>query len=361
MHQYPPEWNNYKTASEYQMLVTNILRQLFDPRLVIPEWDAAAHDFHVSPHKQMYFPRIDIAIGPFNSAMEIDVGFDNTGTMKSHPLYKKLKEESEIGWNNFSRCFLAIEVLFSGSSKYTLGDVSNASFTGSIGFVVAKRGEPHRKASRMIHYFQSRSDAEEAPLNNILVFQDDDFLQFLWELQHPDQVKKIVAEKDYEISFRKLWRMITFPLSIFTSRLKVEDDLSERNENKFSMYGLDIKKMIAAQEILLSARRYVIPTTSAFVYELLTKNGGIIKIMEILDMAAQPKFRGKGIESQLLGIFETIAKANNCRYIAVDMWKDRPDEPLWLYKDIFADHGFNIYQDARSQFSGYAARKELIK
>jgi hypothetical protein len=122
------------------------LQRIFPNEKVIKEWDTVKNDLHLSNHKDVYAPRVDIAIGPFNDYYELDCGIDGTKPMQSHPFVKKLtRDKCQAGlsmknlWNSFSRCFMAVEIEFSGTSKHVLGSMINASVNGSIGIVIANR------------------------------------------------------------------------------------------------------------------------------------------------------------------------------------------------------------------------------
>jgi len=81
------------------------------------------------------------------------------------------------------RCFLAIEIENSGSSKHMLGNIANASIIGSVGVVIPFN---HQKASlckRIKKYvaFATRVGKIKPIFGNILILDKEDFLRALDE------------------------------------------------------------------------------------------------------------------------------------------------------------------------------------
>ena len=177
---------------EYQnQLVTN-LRNIFGNELVVPEWDSVRASLHSGDHKIVYAPRHDIAVGPFNSLLNFDIGTDATKPMQSNPFTRRLyrdylRERDTLRrcWNSLSRCYLAIEIEFSGSSKHLLGSMLNAVVSGSIGIVIVNETNI-QKAIRMSNYLMRLEDFEKVKLNvlrNLIIFDRDDFLKLLLDFQ----------------------------------------------------------------------------------------------------------------------------------------------------------------------------------
>lgn len=136
---------NRMNTRECQTEIAKVLKRVYRGQSVEVEWDSVKYDNHFSNHKFVYGPRIGIAVGPFNSYADLDIGNDRTRVMQSHPFTTRLFEayfnvsELDEVWNEFSRCYLAVEVEFSGSPKHILGDIVNASVSGSIGLVIGTR------------------------------------------------------------------------------------------------------------------------------------------------------------------------------------------------------------------------------
>jgi len=179
-------------TQEYQnQLITN-LRSIFGNELVKTEWDSVQYDPHLDNHQRVYAPRHDIAVGPFNSYWDLDIGVDNTKQMQSHSFTKKLykdflkdRETLKKLWNSVSRCYLAIEIEFSGTSKHMLGSIVNASVSGSIGIVIVKKTSID-KAVRISNYLMRLEDFGKLKMNmlrNLIIFEENEFLNLLLDSQ----------------------------------------------------------------------------------------------------------------------------------------------------------------------------------
>jgi hypothetical protein len=177
-------------VQDYQKKILRNLQCIFPNEPVETEWDSVKYDPHFSNHKEVYAPIHDLAVGPFNFYADLDRGIDNTKGMKSHPFTKRLVEPKlESGlhwdklWNSLSRCFLAVEIEFSGSLKHMLGSIVNASVSGSIGIVVASNHN-RNKIDRLVNYLFRLEYLERLKLNtigNLFVFDEEDFSKFLSE------------------------------------------------------------------------------------------------------------------------------------------------------------------------------------
>jgi hypothetical protein len=110
--------------------------------------------------------------------------------MKKHLFTQRLYIEGNKGdtrgaldslWNDLSRCYLAIEIEFSGSSKHILGSIINATTSGSIGIIVGNKSTIE-KIKRNCNYFLILEGYERVKTNylsNLWVFEDKEFLHFL--------------------------------------------------------------------------------------------------------------------------------------------------------------------------------------
>jgi len=175
-------------ARDYQDRIVNILRNIFDASSIMTEWDSVKYDSHSGNHGIVYAPRHDIAVGPFNSYWDLDIGVDKTKTMMRHPFTKKLykdilqyRDPLKKIWNSKSRCYLAIEIDFSGTSKHMLGSIVNASASGSIAIYIVKKTDSD-KAVRLSNYLMRLEEYEFLTFNmlrNLIILKDDEFLEFL--------------------------------------------------------------------------------------------------------------------------------------------------------------------------------------
>ena len=87
---------------------------------------------------------------------------------------------NRLSTNANPRCSLAIEVVFSGSSKHILGDITNASMMGLYGLVVVKDEERIlEKAKRIFEYVKRIIEVGKAPANlfqNTRILSASEFL-----------------------------------------------------------------------------------------------------------------------------------------------------------------------------------------
>ncbi len=178
-------------ARNFQKKIEKRLIEIFGQDFVKIEFDSVKFDGRGHNHVSVYAPRVDIAVGPFNPYLpNHDIGIDDTEKMKQHPLTQKLFTEGNKGdtrgaldslWNDLSRCYLAIEIEFNGSSKHIMGGIINAASSGSIGVVVGNK-DTVKKLNRISNYLIRLNDyglVKTNYLSNLWVFEDVEFLDFL--------------------------------------------------------------------------------------------------------------------------------------------------------------------------------------
>ena len=119
-------------ASDYQRATEPALKRYFaDVRLEWPVVKGATDALTADLNR--YAPRVDIAVGPFNTTPGPDPNICET------LLPPQLRELfADRAPNPNPRCLLAIEVIFSGTSKHIMGDMLNASSLGLYGLVVGR-------------------------------------------------------------------------------------------------------------------------------------------------------------------------------------------------------------------------------
>jgi hypothetical protein len=136
----------------------------------------------------VYAPRHDIAVGPFNSLWNLDIGSDNAKSMQTHAFTKRLlkdmpwlKASIKKGWNSFSRCYLAIEIDFNGTSKHMLGSMVNAIASGSIGIVIVNKDclEKAKRISNYLRRLEELGRLETNDLRNLIIYEEQEFLELL--------------------------------------------------------------------------------------------------------------------------------------------------------------------------------------
>ena len=185
-------------TKEYQTEIYNQLGCIFGAENVKKEWNTTKFDPHPSSHTQIYAPFLDIAVGPFNPFWDLDIGNDLTEGMKTHPFTQRIVQE--IGWDNddyihswnkFSRCYLAIEIEFSGkkhsnSLKHIFGSMINASVNGSIGIVITD-SSVKKKVSRLFNYIRRLDDVSGITIpitENLIRIEKDEFLSIIEEVKY---------------------------------------------------------------------------------------------------------------------------------------------------------------------------------
>lgn len=121
--------------------------------------------------RSRYAPRVDIAVGPFNTTPGRDP------EITSELLPKRVRALFNGDHENRNpRCLLAIEVCFSGSSKHVLGDILNAGALGLYGLVVG-REENMAKIRRNFEYLRALAELEKLPwlFRNVAALSADEF------------------------------------------------------------------------------------------------------------------------------------------------------------------------------------------
>ncbi len=169
----------------YQDVISNVLKQRLREGEVKKEWCIGAGASDIFSYKHIYRPRVDIAVGPFNIHIA-DNHLINMGFIKNTPLLIKLFQakgrELDVSLlNKNPRCLLAIELLFSGSSKHMLGDFANASMMGLAGVIVTSKRN-YKKVARLAKYLEYVQQLGKAPVglfSNVLVFEADEFLEVI--------------------------------------------------------------------------------------------------------------------------------------------------------------------------------------
>lgn len=171
-------------STSFQNTIVEKLRQHFTE--VEKEWriTKGATD-PLSVNADVYAPRLDVAVGPFNVREEDKVEMvDTIKTVFSQKAPQELKNiitSRRLKQNQNPRCTIAIEVVYSGSSKHILGDITNASVMGLYGFVVASNST-FEKLKRIFEYSKVIKQVGKVPedmFSNVCVISGDNFLRLL--------------------------------------------------------------------------------------------------------------------------------------------------------------------------------------
>jgi len=143
----------------------------------------------------IYSPQPDISVGPYSLEEGIDLNEEYISLYQQHKNFFDLCEKShienciavtnsyfakfDVGYNTNPRCFIAIEIERSGSSKHLLGDLVNAASLGKIGIVIAWNDEVLRKFMRILEYFAFLKETKRLPFasTNLLLMTSDQISQ----------------------------------------------------------------------------------------------------------------------------------------------------------------------------------------
>jgi len=158
------------TASDYQRATEVTLKRHFaDVRI---EWSVVkdARDALVADINR-YAPRVDIAVGPFNTTPGPDPRIsEDLVPDRLRALFADRQQ------NPNPRCLLAIEVIYGGSSKHILGDLLNAGALGLYGLAVG-RDALMPKIRRIVEYLEVLAQLEKQPwlFRNVVTLSTAEF------------------------------------------------------------------------------------------------------------------------------------------------------------------------------------------
>ncbi len=183
-------------VTTYQKTVYSRLQKFFGDGLVKKEWDVAK-DGKDDFTRELYCPRLDVAVGPFNIEKELDFSNRIYQTIENYTDFlAKLWQSSEqrnnapgiidfieMNKNKNPRCFLAIEIENSGSSKHMLGNIANTSILGSFGIVIPFNDKKLALCQRLQRYVKFATAVKKVGpvFQNVLIIKKEKFLQLLEE------------------------------------------------------------------------------------------------------------------------------------------------------------------------------------
>lgn len=163
--------DNSGPASAFQQIAKAMLDRQYDDVRV--EWRSAASASDAFQADRMrYAPRVDIAIGPFNTAPG-HLEYDN------EQIALLMREWFEgLDHNPNPRCLLAVEVVFNGTAKHVLGDILNSSVLGYYGLIIASEAKLPR-VRRNLEYLKALTDVGKLPslFRNVAVVTTSQFIE----------------------------------------------------------------------------------------------------------------------------------------------------------------------------------------
>lgn len=163
-------------ANEFQIRIQELLGRHYSE--VVVEWPIHRNATDSMTHlPSQYYPRTDVAVGPFSTTVGHNENLREN--LINAKLLAKLRVLSHKNPN--PRCLLAIEVVFSGSSKHILGDMLNASAIGLYGIVI---GSPDMmpKIKRNMEYLKKLAELDKLnplPFQNVLLVSTEEFEQLI--------------------------------------------------------------------------------------------------------------------------------------------------------------------------------------
>lgn len=169
--------------------IKRLLERKFGTNNVKTEWDVAKDsrdalnrvDYEISP----YCPRIDFAIGPFNTDARLrhNNKLINESYQQYELFFNAVKQMNPAEWrplklNRNPRCMVAIEVENRNKDKHMMGSIINASAIGKIGILLAVNNPNFDALNRIRKYmdFLKRAKKMEAYPQNVLVIKRSDFI-----------------------------------------------------------------------------------------------------------------------------------------------------------------------------------------
>jgi len=146
---------------------------------------------------------------------------------------------------------------------------------------------------------------------------------------------------------------------VSTSNFWKDENIDSTKESKFhknhlSTWNIDCKSIISIHYLKPRSKK-AFSMTVRF-YRLLLGNGQELRVIEILDMLVQPKYRSKTVGSQVLSILETIGRENECDLVVGEL---QDDDHLERRKQFFASNGFELIHSPKVKFSGWAIKKNI--
>ena len=195
----------------YEKLVASLLDIKINRGVIDAEIRLQWPPFKNNYGRSIYSPSVDIAVGPFaiegrlikeyNKLANENLGLikklvdgfkenilevEKSATIGHLILPQDIKPSSfcSDAHNQNARCFMAIEVEYSGSRKHMLGDIVNAASLSRIGVIVPWDDKAFRAFFRIIYYFSFLKSVNKPtyPIQNLLIIKKNQFKKILNDL-----------------------------------------------------------------------------------------------------------------------------------------------------------------------------------
>lgn len=167
-----------------QDVIYRKLIEVFREEQVLIEWDVVrgSQDAYT---RELYCPRIDFAIGPFNIDGNIDD--NNLSINQKYDEYESLfhlltrhgdMPNKKLEVNQNPRCFLTIEHENKVTRKHMIGTIINASAIGKVGIIIASQDKTYRALSRIRKYLDAmvKFNKLDYTPENIIIIQFNEFM-----------------------------------------------------------------------------------------------------------------------------------------------------------------------------------------
>ena len=170
-------------SKEAQKELKTLLSESFGEDSVIAEWrsNAGARDW--LQFGDIYAPRPDIAVGPFNIEEGRNIGEIESVFEQYQAFFSKL---GLYNINENPRCLFAIEIENSNKGKHMMGNIINASILGKVGIIVTLRNEFYKAAINMHNYLVGAFERKKMGHNplNIAIMNYDELMRLLRKSFH---------------------------------------------------------------------------------------------------------------------------------------------------------------------------------
>jgi len=141
------------TAKTVQKELKEALSEIFGRETVRSEWPSHASAQDWLRFGDIYAPRPDIAVGPFNIEEGQHTARIENSFFQHQAFFIRLTiPNSHLNEN--PRCLIAIEIENSNKGKHMLGNIINASLLGKVGIVITMREEFYNEAMRVYKYLK---------------------------------------------------------------------------------------------------------------------------------------------------------------------------------------------------------------